>query len=331
MLWLLLCILGAQRVGHAGEQIAHYHFDTNGNDTLGKGPPFTITNGDRSSGGVSYRAAFAITNPPITNGVLFVDGRYDPNGHFVHYLGTETITNLRYDSFTVSLDFYPLPPLRSEFHLTKLESKIDSWTRGAYVRWRGFDSSVYNTGNILTGGYGYRWIDFNREKGVLNLTLNNHSFRHRFSQTAVKVNRWHNLICSVNLQRREILTEFDGQLLETIALPADFKLEAATEPEGALDRSFTFVDGSQGSVFYGYAANLKLIDGALGRAELRDLHERSVVERPKFPKPIFPWPEVILSIIVIAAMVLVMLIFARRRRRLRCLSHAARPKRPVGT
>src|SRR6266850_6320423 len=30
MLWLLLCILGAQRVGHAGEQIAHYHFDTNG-------------------------------------------------------------------------------------------------------------------------------------------------------------------------------------------------------------------------------------------------------------------------------------------------------------
>jgi hypothetical protein len=317
MLCLLLCIFGAQRVAHAGEQIAHYRFDTNGNDSLGKGPPFAITNGSQSRAGVmTYRAAFAITNPPITNGVLFVDGRYDPNGHFVHYLSTETITNLRYDSFTVSLDFYPLPPLRSEFHLTKLESKIDSWTRGAYVRWRGFDSSVYNTGNILTGGYEYRWMDFHRENGVLTLTLNNHSFTHGFSRTAVKVNRWHNLICSVDLQRREILTEFDGQLLEPITLPADFKLEAAAEPDGASDRRFTFVDGSQGSVYYGYAANLKIMDGALGRAELHDLYARSVAERPKFPKPIFPWPEVILSIFVIAAMVLVLLIFVRRRRRL---------------
>jgi hypothetical protein len=176
---------------------------------------------------------------------------------------------------------------------------------------------VYNTGNILTGGYGYRWIDFHREKGALNLTLNNHSFRHRFSRTAVKVNRWHNLICSVDLRRREILTEFDGQLLEPITLPADFKLEAAAEPDGASDRRFTFVDGSQGSVFYGYAANLKLIDGALGRAELHALHERSVAERPRFPKPIFPWPEVILGIVMSAAVVLVVLIFVRRRKRLR--------------
>jgi len=37
---------------------------------------------------------------------------------------------------------------------------------------------LYNTDNILTGGYSYRWIGFQSGDGLLNLTLNNQSFAH---------------------------------------------------------------------------------------------------------------------------------------------------------
>jgi hypothetical protein len=312
---LIFTVFGSAWVASAGEMIAHYRFDTNSSDSLGKSPAFTITNGNQSGSAINFRAAFAITNPPITNDALFVDGRYDPNGHFVHYLGTDTITNLRYDAFTVSLDFYPLPRLRSEFHLNSLERKIDSWTRGAYVRWGGFSSNVNDTGNILTGGYGYRWIDFNREHGLLNITLNNHAFTHEFSDAKITVNRWHNLICSVDLQHRQILTVFDGRPLEPITLPSDFKLEAATDAKAVRDRLFTFVDGSRGSVFYGYAANLKIFDGSLTEAEMAGLYRNSLTERPKLPKDVYGSCALAVSVVLIIAVCLVAMYFIRRRRR----------------
>jgi len=56
---------------------------------------------ETSKGG--YFTALTVTNSPVTNGVLYVNGGYEPNGHFVHYLGNSPIPDLRYDSFTVSL------------------------------------------------------------------------------------------------------------------------------------------------------------------------------------------------------------------------------------
>ena len=124
-MWRLLCttvVLCATRAfagGLADELLAHYRFDTNGCDSLGKSPPFVVTNGDQLRGGAILPAFFKITNAPFTNGVLYVDGRYEPNGHFVHYLGTAPITNFNYESFTVSLDFYPLPKKRRRSDLDR--------------------------------------------------------------------------------------------------------------------------------------------------------------------------------------------------------------------
>jgi hypothetical protein len=80
---------------------------------------------------------------------------------------------------------------------------------------------------------------------------------------AVEPGRWHNLICSVDLQRRKILTMFDGHPLEAITLPPDFKLEVAGSPGDATEREFPFDDHSNGSVFFGYAAHLKILGRAL--------------------------------------------------------------------
>ena len=123
LLSLVLCVPRAFAGALAGDLIAHYRFDTNGSDSLGRSPPFVVTNGDQSRAGVTYAAAFAVTNAPFTNGVLYVNGRYEPNGHFVNYLGTAPIKDLRYESFTVGLDFYPLPKKRSRYSFNRSEER----------------------------------------------------------------------------------------------------------------------------------------------------------------------------------------------------------------
>jgi hypothetical protein len=310
----LLCTTRAFSGGFTDEWLAHYRFDTNGNDSLGKSPPFVVTNGDQLRGGTILPAFFKITNAPFTNGVLYVDGRYEPNGLFVNYLGTAPIKQLRYESFTVSLDFYPRRTKRGRFDFNSLEIKLDSWTGGCYARWLGFDHNVLNADNILTGGYSYRWLGFNRKGGLLNLTLNNQAFAHRFESAAVKPGRWHNLICSVDLQKRKVLTMFDGHLLEPITLPPDFKLAVVGSGVEASDRKFTFANYSNGSVFFGYAAHLKILGRALTESELASLYADSIRERPAFPSRQFPWPALILSL-ALAGLVVVLCLWLRAQAR----------------
>jgi hypothetical protein len=290
------------------ELIAHYRFDTNGNDSLGRSPVFVVTNSGLTRGSLSYAA---VINPPFTNGFLYVNGQYEPNAHFANYLSTAPIKDLRYESFTVALDFYPLPKKRGANDFNKLEDKLDLWTGGRYSRWLGFDKN-YNTVNILTGGYSYRWIGFNREHGLLNLTLNNQAFVHRFENAAVKPGCWHNVTCSVDLQRKKILTFFDGRLLETITLPSDFKVNVVGSRDEETDREFTFSNLSNGSVFYGYAAHLKIFGRALTEAELAGLYSESVSERPTFPEPVFDWMPMVLGIGLLG-LALFLILWLRKR------------------
>jgi len=65
LLSLVLFVPRALAGASAGDVIAHYRFDTNGNDSLGRSPPFVVTNGDQSRAGVAYTAAFAVPNAPF--------------------------------------------------------------------------------------------------------------------------------------------------------------------------------------------------------------------------------------------------------------------------
>jgi hypothetical protein len=135
--------------------------------------------------------------------------------------------------------FYP-------FSIRSLVDKLDFWTQGYLGRWFGFQRrfNVFETSNIITGGSSYRWIELNRRGGVLNLTLNNGNFQHRFGSVSVDPNRWHNLICSVDLKRQEIFVWFDGRRLETVKLPGKFKLDVIGTSSDGSDRGFTFTDYS---------------------------------------------------------------------------------------
>ncbi len=46
---------------------------------------------------------------------------------------------------------------------------------------------------------------------------------------------------------------------------------------------------SNGSVFFGYAAHLKILGRALAESEVASLYDESLSEHPKFPRRHFLW------------------------------------------
>ena len=70
---------------------------------------------------------------------------------------------------------------------------------------------------------------------------------------------------------------------------------------------------SNGSVFFGYAAHLKILGRALGESEVASLYNESLSEHPKFARRHFLWPAVIL-ILVVAILVVSLSLWLRIRR-----------------
>jgi hypothetical protein len=285
--------------------LARYLFQTNGNDCLGKSAPFVLT------------------NSTFTHEVLFVQGSYAsyvsaPSlniGHSSVYLGSPILSDLDYRSFTVGFDFYPVgkgvpkpKPL-----LNRFEKTLDNLMGGRYRQW--FARGDWGGRNILTGGISCRWLGFNRAYNHLTITLNNQDFTHEFTSTVVEPNRWHHVICSVNLQKKRILTWFDGRKLDDIMLSDDFKLDVIGSKYEETDREFTFINFSNGSVFYGYAADLKIFNQALTEAELAAESTEAFANLPGFPLRSSPFPIVILIPVAGALLVAFWILWRIRERR----------------
>lgn len=277
--------------------IAIYRLNNTSNDSLGK------------------TEAFISSDTCFSNHVLFVDGNYNliaTPGLGVCwktiYRGTPLLTNLNYEAFAFSLDFYPLSIRIPKRPLNGFERRLNSLTSGANALW--FGKSETDRA-IFIGGDSYRWIGFDQRGGALRLTLNNQRFIHRFPDAQVRPNRWHQLVCSVDLQGKRILTSLDGRQLESVELPMDFKLEVLGSTAESTDREFTFINYSSGSVFYGYASNLEIFSRALTESEIASLVQESASERPVFPKDSLGWERLlpiagaILVVIFAAAIFLV--------------------------
>jgi hypothetical protein len=115
---------------------------------------------------------------------------------------------------------------------------------------------------------------------------------------------WHNLICSVDLRRHQVLVWFDTRQLEAVRLPESFKLDVIGTADEAKDREFTFIDYSDGAVALGYAANLKIFRQALSETEIANESALFRIERPSFiPHPPYPWPIVLASLGGVAVIV----------------------------
>jgi hypothetical protein len=297
-LWLGIVLLAVtSHASPTNELIAHYRLDADGADCLGLNPPATLK------------------NAPIVEGALFLNGRYEHGGVANGFRATFPVGALKYDSFTVALDFCPLG-FRSNRALNAVERKLNFLTFGYYGRWFGSDRG--DNATILAGGTSYRWLGFRCETNTLQLTLNNQAFAHSFSGTPVVPRRWHNLVCSVDLPRRKIISMLDGRLLESITLPDGFKLSVVGSEAEAKDREFSFANYSNGSAYFGYAANLKVLGRALDEAELATLYAESTAERAALKShETGIWPAAGAAGAVFALFLLLMVaLFKFKRRRL---------------
>src|SRR5262249_35043255 len=124
--------------------------------------------------------------------------------------------------------------------------------------------------------FGYRQHD-----GCLELTLNNQEFIHRFTNVVAKPGRWHSLIASLDVKRRQVVTVLDGQRLEDVELPTDFVLRIIDSTDAPKDKEFTFTNYSNGEVFHGYAARLRVLGRALTDGDLRSLIATVGAEAPR--------------------------------------------------
>src|SRR5689334_17373900 len=88
----ILCSGHAFASAFQNDLIAHYRLGTNGIDSLGKSPPLVTTNESK----ITAYTVLLHPNARFTNGVLHVNGLYEPNGIQIHYLSTGPIEELSY-------------------------------------------------------------------------------------------------------------------------------------------------------------------------------------------------------------------------------------------
>jgi hypothetical protein len=124
-------------------------------------------------------------------------------------------------------------------------------------------------------------MGFRCKDGLLELTLNNQKFTHRFEGVHLPTGHWHNLICAFDLERRTVVTFLDGEQLETVVLPDDFRLAIIDSPDVNKDKQFTFANYSNGSVFNGYADDLLVFGRALDAAEIKHFYAESASQKRK--------------------------------------------------
>lgn len=234
----------AQSCPSTNSLISDYRFGGNGYDSTGLSSPMALQN-------VSWE-----------DSNLALNGLYNVDCPNTGYNAIATITCFNFNAFTVSLDFYPTL-------WGTLMPKPEEEPAG--------DPPFYNCGftsNILTGGTSNRWLRIKSSSpsgNSLMLTLNNqpdpnpNNYEHIFLGTSLSPDRWHNVVVSVDVPNKNIVTFLDGLRLE------DLKLDSSFELIHSNDTHLAFTDYSNASTFHGQVDNLKVFNYALSAAEIEQL------------------------------------------------------------
>jgi TonB family protein len=223
--------------------LALYKLSGDGSDATGLSGPFSLANTFFRGGSLYLNGVYEHAKDVYLNGV-YVHAK-DWNG----YLAIAPVPRLNYLHFTAALDF---------------------------------NAETFNPPKnaILYGGTAWRWWGLGWKDGVLELTLNNGSFRHAFEGGELSQGAWHNVICSVDLPAGVIRTVLDGKALPDVQLPQGFRLEVIGTEAEARDKSFTFTNYSNAAVFQGYVNNLRIYGESLSAEELQILYRSIANQAP---------------------------------------------------
>jgi hypothetical protein len=215
-------------------------------------------------------APFELKQTSFVDGSLFCNGCYENSGTTHGYHAIARIPTLSYDAFTLSFDFNPISftPDRDN---GQFFYRIFYMVTGGHVpvsvarRFTSHDA-------IIVAGEAYRWFGLRCISNSLQLTLNNLSYEHSFSNAPIELNRWHNVICSFNMKARQIVVALDGRILEPVVLPNDFKIQHADKTGDRLDKTFCLQNYSDGAAFFGFANNLKVFAHPYSNNEILALY-----------------------------------------------------------
>jgi len=250
----------ANETAWTNEVLGYFAFEGNGRDGLAKS------------------ADVDLNRTRFEGDALFINGEYENRGGSDGIRAIASVPGLNYESLAFSLHFYPL-----DF---EPEQSGGAMIRAVAIACAILGISSPRSGHsghqhIIVGGRSYRWLGYRQHDGCLELTLNNQEFIHRFTNVVAEPGRWHSLISSLDLKRGKVLTILDGQRLNDVTLPADFALRIIDSPEAAKDKEFTFTNYSNGEVFHGYAARLRILGRALTDGDLRSLIAAVAAEAPR--------------------------------------------------
>jgi hypothetical protein len=226
--------------------VARYRFNGDGSDSTGISSEFDLNK-------ISFR----------NHDDLYLNGKYDLDCPNCGYTAITNIAGLNTSvGFTISLDFKP-----------------DAAWNGQPVPIPGsckpgFTTCGY-TGNILTGGVSNRWFRLRRNyvDGKLEVTLNNSPSVWKYD-VLILANTWYNVVVSVDLVSKKIVTYLNGDLLTPTSSPSTFPTLNA---DFSTDNQMTFTDYSTASVFSGSVDNLVVYNRALSESQIKtflvDVHD----------------------------------------------------------
>lgn len=197
---------------------------------------YTLSRDGSDATGLNH--AFSLTNTSFRDGALYLNGAYIDRGG---YTAIAAVPALNYEHFTAVLEF-------------KAEA---------------FDAK---RSAILYAGQSYRSWGLGWRDGVLELRLNNNTFRHAFAGAELGTATWHQVICSVDLSQGVVRTLLDGRSLPDVQLPPGFRLDVIGTAYEAQSKQFTFTDYSNGTVFQGYVRNLGIYGNSFSEEELQAIY-----------------------------------------------------------
>lgn len=165
---------------------------------------------------------------------MFLNGSYSDqeNGYLAY---AKLNSEFNYDQFTLALNFYAID----------------------------FDGS-HDT--IIAGGITNRWFSLRMNKGILELSLNNHNKIYPLSSLLVESKKWNHVIISMDVQKKQIHVMLNGWSSETINLDHDFQFDVKHGNES--DKFICFSDFSSGGVFYGFVTDIKVFNTHYNRTEM---------------------------------------------------------------
>jgi hypothetical protein len=118
-----------------------------------------------------------------------------------------------------------------------------------------------------------RWLALTVvETNRLELSLNNHRFRHTVENVAITNGAWITLAASFDQETRRVVVYVNGLRAEEIQLPGDFTLDIMNDEKfREYDKVWTFTNYSYGGTFQGLVAGLLSFNVILSDDQVKQL------------------------------------------------------------